>query len=254
MLLKALHGSIERGAHCGRDVGLLIGLRNNGKLLRHVSALDVFLPAARAEARITRIAGWRVRSSRARSRPFVPPGMGPAMSPLTRRHYPAASSVATISIKKYLDNVTLMYHFCSSIVLMKETSSCPVPSKPLRAPLSIDARRVCGEPSGQTGPSTFRTLALLSPASRRGARRLSGVAGKWRRKGLKRLNQRREMALASEPRTHKIWYGSGWPCAAAREWRKGQRDSFWFFWFFWRPKPLKCPERGQFCAGAAAEA
>src|SRR5208337_2837337 len=30
-------------------------------------------------------------------------------------------------------------------------------------------------------------------------------AGKWRRKGLKRLNPRREMAWPRKPRTHKIW-------------------------------------------------
>ena len=34
----------------------------------------------------------------------------------------------------------------------------------------------------------------------------NGVAGKWRRKGLKTLNQRREMVWARKPRTHNIWY------------------------------------------------
>jgi hypothetical protein len=48
----------------------------------------------------------------------------------------------TISIKKYVDIVPCMCHFCSYVELMKETSTCPVPSKPLRAPLSIDARRL----------------------------------------------------------------------------------------------------------------
>src|SRR5277367_2190336 len=40
----------------------------------------------------------------------------------------------------------------------------------------------------------------------RGARRQNGVASKWRRKGLKRLNPRPEMVVARKPRGHKIWY------------------------------------------------
>jgi hypothetical protein len=42
-----------------------------------------------------------------------------------------------------------------------------------------------------------------------GSRRLTakdGVAGKWRRNGLKRLNPRREMVWARKSRTHKMWY------------------------------------------------
>jgi hypothetical protein len=33
----------------------------------------------------------------------------------------------------------------------------------------------------------------------------TGVAGKWRRNGLKRLNPRLEMVWSRKPRSHKIW-------------------------------------------------
>src|SRR5271169_4301606 len=59
--------------------------------------------------------------------------------------------------------------------------------------------------------STFHGPAER-PAPRRtaqragGAARQNGVAGKWRRNGLKRLNPGPEMVWARKPRTHKIWY------------------------------------------------
>ena len=37
-------------------------------------------------------------------------------------------------------------------------------------------------------------------------READGVARKWRRNGLKRLNPRPEMVWARKPRTHKMWY------------------------------------------------
>src|SRR5271163_2418370 len=40
------------------------------------------------------------------------------------------------------------------------------------------------------------------------AREQDGVARKWRRNGLKRLNPRPEMVWAREPRTYKIWYAA----------------------------------------------
>ena len=39
----------------------------------------------------------------------------------------------------------------------------------------------------------------------------NGVAGKWRRNGLKRLNPRPEMVWSPKPRTHKIWYTAARP-------------------------------------------
>jgi hypothetical protein len=39
-----------------------------------------------------------------------------------------------------------------------------------------------------------------------GTRWQNGVARKWRRNGLKRLNPRPEMVWARKPRTHKMWY------------------------------------------------
>ena len=52
--------------------------------------------------------------------------------------------------------------------------------------------------------SISRTEASRSPGSRR--ERADGVARKWRRNALKRLNPRREMVWARKPRTYKIWY------------------------------------------------
>jgi hypothetical protein len=46
--------------------------------------------------------------------------------------------------------------------------------------------------------------------SRRERLMANGVARKWRRNGLKRLNERPEMVWARKRRTHKIWYtGAG---------------------------------------------
>jgi hypothetical protein len=49
-----------------------------------------------------------------------------------------------------------------------------------------------------------RTEAFRSPASRRKRLTANGVARKWRRNGLKRLNPRREMVWALKPRTYKM--------------------------------------------------
>jgi hypothetical protein len=45
---------------------------------------------------------------------------------------------------------------------------------------------------------------LRSPGSR--AREADGLARKWRRNALKRLNPRPEMVWARKPRTYNIWY------------------------------------------------
>ena len=51
-----------------------------------------------------------------------------------------------------------------------------------------------------------RTEAFRSPPSRRERLTANGVAGKWRRNGLKRLNPRRGTVWARKPRTYKMWY------------------------------------------------
>ena len=43
------------------------------------------------------------------------------------------------------------------------------------------------------------------------ARRQNGVARKWRRNGLKRLNPRPELVWSRKPRTHKMWYAGARP-------------------------------------------
>jgi hypothetical protein len=55
-------------------------------------------------------------------------------------------------------------------------------------------------------PPPGRCGATRSSRGARGRRQI-GVARKWRRNGLKRLNPRPEMVWATKPRTHNIWYG-----------------------------------------------
>ena len=52
----------------------------------------------------------------------------------------------------------------------------------------------------------FGNRRTLIPGSRRERLTQNGVAGKWRRNGLKRLNPGREMVWARKRRTHNIWY------------------------------------------------
>ena len=60
-------------------------------------------------------------------------------------------------------------------------------------------------------------LPLLPKAvARIGWTPTGGVARKWRRNGLKRLNPRPEMVWALKPRTHKMWY-TGAVTATAEE-------------------------------------
>src|SRR5271163_1395045 len=54
-----------------------------------------------------------------------------------------------------------------------------------------------------------RGVSVAGIAARAGLA-ANGVAGKWRRNGLKRLNPRREMVWARKPRTYNIWYASAW--------------------------------------------
>jgi hypothetical protein len=61
------------------------------------------------------------------------------------------------------------------------------------------------------GSARSRNVAALAERvvavpGARSARWQNGLARKWRRKGLKRLNPRPEMVWARKPRTHKMWY------------------------------------------------
>ncbi len=61
--------------------------------------------------------------------------------------------------------------------------------------------RSAGSPMPPPGRCGARRSSLVA----RGRRQI-GVARKWRRNGLKRLNPRPEMVWARKPRTHKMWY------------------------------------------------
>ena len=81
--------------------------------------------------------------------------------------------------------------------------------------MSLARRRaLAGVRTGAT-PSGRQTIAdaivfgnrrTLIPGSRRERLTQNGVARKWRRNGLKRLNPRPEMVWARKPLTHNIWY------------------------------------------------
>ena len=51
-------------------------------------------------------------------------------------------------------------------------------------------------------------------------RRQNGVARKWRRNALKRLNPRPEMVWARKPRSHNIWYASARLTVRSGEWSR----------------------------------
>src|SRR5277367_6694589 len=60
-------------------------------------------------------------------------------------------------------------------------------------------------PAASIARPVFKTWAEpVGIAAREGPQ--NGVARKWRRNRLKRLNPRPEMVWSQKPRTHKIWY------------------------------------------------
>jgi hypothetical protein len=91
------------------------------------------------------------------------------------------------------------------------SSTAPVRRK--HDPIAGDARP-SRSPAASAGSLSAGSPVPLrragaSPRARRAAREADGkprVAGKWRRKGLKRLNPGREMVWSRKPRTHNIWY------------------------------------------------
>ena len=60
-------------------------------------------------------------------------------------------------------------------------------------------------PNSQAGQQSFEPTRFGGIAAREGSRQ-NGVARKWRRNGLIRLNPRPEMVVSRKPRDHKIWY------------------------------------------------
>ncbi len=72
--------------------------------------------------------------------------------------------------------------------------SHPVSSAPPRGVVSARQRGGFGAPAA--GRPTAEPATSVK----------TGVARKWRRNRLKRLNQRREMVWSQKPRSHNIWY------------------------------------------------
>jgi hypothetical protein len=56
----------------------------------------------------------------------------------------------------------------------------------------------------------------VGASSAREAEGKTGVAGKWHRNRLKRLNPRREMVWSRKPLTYKMWYTRAWDADDAR--------------------------------------
>ena len=80
-------------------------------------------------------------------------------------------------------------------------------------------------------PARGENRGARSPASRRERLTANGVARKWRRNGLKRLNQRPEMVWPRKPRTYKMWYTGARPtisdsALAASHKKVGQLGSY----------------------------
>jgi hypothetical protein len=71
-------------------------------------------------------------------------------------------------------------------------------------------------------PLTSRD-AFRSAGAPRERVRATGVAGKWRRNHLKRLNPGREMVWSRKPLTYKIWYTRATDRARLRLTRMGRR-------------------------------
>src|SRR5271170_7465724 len=93
---------------------------------------------------------------------------------------------------------------------MAKLSTSPAVQKRLRPPSNprLASRRAGRRRISGCGAFAF-FLASESVPSRSTnflPRRQDGVARKWRRNGLKRLNPRRGMVWSRKPRSHKIWY------------------------------------------------
>ena len=74
---------------------------------------------------------------------------------------------------------------------------------------AADPGRLCGAPAGLSVAHIARIATDSHGGQDRGAERAwaqNGVARKWRRNGLKTLNQRPEMVASRKPRSHKMWY------------------------------------------------
>ena len=84
------------------------------------------------------------------------------------------------------------------------------------SPAQIPWARDAAAPPRLAAPEPLRDLArprrfLRRDRGARGPDGKNGVARKWRRNGLKRLNPRPEMVWPRKPRTHKMWYTGARP-------------------------------------------
>jgi len=106
-----------------------------------------------------------------------------------------------------------MFHtYCYPDAALNEKAECPVPSKPFRLPPLASDRSGAARPAKAALEEPIVGLSARRFGRRRGAGGRGGkgglawLAGKWRRKGLKRFNSRRELVWPGQPRSHNIWY------------------------------------------------
>ena len=130
----------------------------------------------------------------------------------------AAASGPSFPLKRkyrffFLVNTTsasVLHRFSDPVTPWPSCQKSPATQKRLRPPANprLASRRAARRRISGCGAFAF-FLASESVPSRSTnflPRRQDGVARKWRRNGLKRLNPRPEMVVARKPGSHNIWY------------------------------------------------
>ena len=156
------------------------------------------------------VVGQRARPSRARSRcrlaPRAEPGglqcSGRSLRRAPRNAFDAELGCAGISKLKQIYNRFLRYMFLSSGIpgsLLSVYRKSPALSHPVSSARRGASYRLASEAASGRLP-----LADRPPSPAISVK--TGVARKWRRNRLKRLNQRPEMVWSQQPRSHNIWY------------------------------------------------
>src|SRR5271166_1517285 len=101
----------------------------------------------------------------------------------------------------FLAKAARVFYICSS-TLLKETAELSASVDAIRAAAGRWTRALKAERGGSVADVLNRAAQVPGIASREGLRAEMRFAGKWRRKGLKRLNPRPEMVWPRQPQSH----------------------------------------------------
>ena len=107
----------------------------------------------------------------------------------------------------FLENTIHGMKFLSSSGLLRSRSEGRELSSPFWRNKSLETCHLVWISCNQLQSHLNRGVSV---AAARAGLAANGVARKWRRNGLKRLNPRPEMVWARKPRTYNIWYASAW--------------------------------------------